>query len=47
MTKKEVSDKIRGKEHFVSSVMNSQKKFVVGNEDELKRLGTKRLAKSA
>jgi predicted nucleotidyltransferase/DNA-binding transcriptional ArsR family regulator len=46
MTRKEFGDKLRSKEHFVSSVMKSKKTLVVGNEDELERLGRDRLAQS-
>jgi DNA-binding transcriptional ArsR family regulator len=39
MTREEFSRKLRRGDHFVSSVMRSKKTFVIGNEDELTRLG--------
>jgi predicted nucleotidyltransferase len=44
MTRAEFVRKTRGKNHFVSSVLGSPKKFVIGSDDELGRLGQKRLA---
>lgn len=36
--------KIEGKDHFISSLMESQKIFLIGDENEFKRMGKKRLA---
>jgi predicted nucleotidyltransferase len=47
MTLQEFARRLQAKDHFVSSVMSSDKTFVIGDEDELKRLGKKRLAETA
>jgi uncharacterized protein len=41
MSKEEFSSKARGKDHFISNVLGAQKTFVVGSEDELRRLAKK------
>jgi predicted nucleotidyltransferase/predicted transcriptional regulator len=47
MTSQEFVRRIRAKDHFISSVMSAKKTFVIGDQDELERLGKKRLAKTA
>ena len=47
MSTEEFSKKLRAKNHFISSVMETEKMFVIGDEDELKRLGEERLAEGA
>lgn len=44
MTAKEWNEKIKSQNHFIASVMNSDKVFVFGDEDEFKRLGKKRVS---
>jgi predicted nucleotidyltransferase len=46
MTSYEFVRKLRAKDHFVSSVVKSARKFIIGDENELKRLGEERLAES-
>lgn len=41
MTPQEFNRKVRAKDHFISSVLESEKIFVIGDKDELKRLGKK------
>jgi len=41
MSKDEFSRKARKKDHFISNVLGAQKAFVIGTEDELKRLAKK------
>ena len=41
MTKEEFGQKVRRRDHFISNVLSSQKKFVIGSEDELRKLGKK------
>lgn len=41
MSVDEFHRKVQKKEHFISSVMSSEKIFVIGDEDELKRVGQK------
>lgn len=41
MSTEEFSRKARRKDHFISSVLGSQKSFVIGTEDELRRLAKK------
>jgi predicted nucleotidyltransferase len=43
----ELSRKVGGKDHFISNLMESQKIFLIGDENEFKRMGKKRLAESA
>jgi predicted nucleotidyltransferase len=38
LTKKEFRDRIKKKDHFISSVMNSPKLLISGSEDELKAM---------
>ena len=47
MTGDEWNRRVQAKDHFVSTVMDSQKTFVIGDENELKRMGKKRLAETA
>jgi predicted nucleotidyltransferase len=47
MNSQELSRRVLGKNHFISSLMASQKIFLIGDENEFKRMGKKRLAKSA
>jgi len=47
MTGQEFARRVKAKDHFVSSVISSKKTFVIGDRDELERLGKKRLAKTA
>lgn len=47
MTPQEFSRKVQVKDYFVLSVVESEKMFVIGDEDDLKRLGKKRRAESA
>ena len=47
MSSDEFRKKLEKKEHFISSVMASEKTFVIGDEYELERLGKKRLAEGA
>ncbi|MBI3555577.1 MAG: nucleotidyltransferase domain-containing protein [Deltaproteobacteria bacterium] len=47
MNGEEFRKRFQKKDHFITSVMASEKTFMVGNEDELKRLGKKRLAEDA
>jgi predicted nucleotidyltransferase len=46
MTKEEFWRKAQKKDHFLSNVLASQKVFLIGTEDELKRLAKKRLAQT-
>jgi uncharacterized protein len=39
LTPEEYRERVRRKEHFVSTVMASQKLFVVGTEDDLAAMG--------
>jgi DNA-binding transcriptional ArsR family regulator len=41
MSKEEFSRKARKKDHFVSNVLGAQKAFLIGTEDELRRLAKK------
>jgi uncharacterized protein len=41
MTTQEFSKKMQTKDHFISSIMSSEKIFLIGGADELKRLGKK------
>ena len=41
MSKEEFSRKAQRKDHFISSVLGAQKAFVIGTEDELRRLAEK------
>jgi predicted nucleotidyltransferase len=41
LTEDEYRRKIRAKEHFITSVMDTPKIFIIGDEDELKRMGKK------
>ena len=41
MSREEFSRKAQRKDHFISSVLGAQKAFVIGTEDELKRLAKK------
>ena len=41
LTEDEASRKLRAKEHFIISVMGSPKTFIMGDENEFKRLGKK------
>jgi predicted nucleotidyltransferase len=43
----EFQKKLRERQHFVTSVIEGKKIFVIGDEDELKRLAQKRLARRA
>jgi len=45
MTAPEFSRRIRAKDHFISSLLESKMDFLIGDEDELRRLGKKRVAK--
>lgn len=47
MSGDEFTRKMNAKDHFVSNVIGSRKIFLIGDEDNLKRLGKKRLAKTA
>jgi predicted nucleotidyltransferase len=38
-TREELERRLRGNDHFITSVMDSAKLFVIGGEDELKGLG--------
>ena len=42
----EFAQRLQTKHHFVTSVMDSKREFLVGNEDVLKRLGRKRLSQT-
>jgi predicted nucleotidyltransferase len=46
MSVQELNRKALEKDHFISSLMESQKIFLIGDENEFKRLGKKRLAES-
>jgi predicted nucleotidyltransferase len=46
MSVQELNRKALEKDHFISSLMGSQKIFLIGDENEFKRLGKKRLAES-
>jgi DNA-binding transcriptional ArsR family regulator len=39
LSPEEFQKRIAGREHFISSVLNSQKLFIIGNEDELETMG--------
>ena len=41
----EFRTKLREKHHFITSVLSGQKIFLIGDEDELRRLASKRLAR--
>ena len=41
MTVREFGGKVVKNDHFVSNIMGSEKIFLIGEEDELKRLGKK------
>jgi predicted nucleotidyltransferase len=41
MSKEEFSRKAQKKDHFISNVLGAQKAFVIGTEDELRRLAKK------
>jgi hypothetical protein len=41
MNKVEFSRKVQKKDHFISNVLGAQRLFVIGTEDELRRLGKK------
>jgi hypothetical protein len=41
MSKEEFSRKAQRKDHFTSNVLGAQKAFVIGTEDELRRLAKK------
>lgn len=41
MTSEEFSRRLHAKDHFISNIMETPKTFVIGNENELKRLGKK------
>lgn len=41
MTREELSKKAQKGDHFLSNVLGSKKRFVVGTENELRALGTK------
>jgi predicted nucleotidyltransferase len=47
MLPEEFARKFQSKDHFVSNVITSKRLFVMGDENELRRLGKKRLAESA
>ena len=40
----ELAKKIKNNDHFISSVLNSQKIFIKGDENEFEKLGGKRMA---
>lgn len=46
MPPEELAEKIAQENHFILNVMESKKLFVIGNEDELRRMGKKRLVKT-
>jgi uncharacterized protein len=46
MSVQELSRKMAEKDHFISSLINTQKIFLIGDENEFKRMGKKRLAES-
>jgi DNA-binding transcriptional ArsR family regulator len=39
LTPAEFARRIKGREHFITSVLQTPRLFVIGNEDELRRLG--------
>ena len=41
MTAQEANRRIQAKDHFISSIMKSEKTFLIGDENEFKRLGKK------
>jgi predicted nucleotidyltransferase len=47
MTAQEFSKRMQTSDHFISNIMDSDKMFLIGDENELKRLGKKRLVESA
>lgn len=47
VTPDEFAKRVQTKQHFVTSVMDSKKTFLIGDENELKRLGKKRLAQTS
>jgi len=44
MTDTEFDKRLQAGDHFISNIMDSPKTFIIGDEDELERLGKKRLA---
>jgi DNA-binding transcriptional ArsR family regulator len=42
----ELSTRLRAKDHFLSNVMDSDKMFIVGSEDELRDMGRTRMAET-
>ncbi len=46
ISKKELTDKIKQNDHFISTVINSQKLFIKGDENEFKKLVEKWLAQA-
>ena len=43
----EFRSKIKARHHFLTSVRNNEKVFVIGDEHEFERLGSKRMAERA
>jgi predicted nucleotidyltransferase len=43
----ELRAKLRAKHHFVTSVLEGPRLFVIGNDDELERLGSQQMARQA
>jgi uncharacterized protein len=41
MSTEELSSRLKGKDHFISSLINAQKIFLIGDENEFKRMGKK------